>query len=98
MDKMSSVETETYQPVITAIIRKMIIVMGKDKALKLAERVPGLTVAPDGQATAGGDLDQLRQLVRAYRAAGGTMSLYLMKSAIAPVAARTRLPLPDELR
>jgi hypothetical protein len=83
---------------MTAIIQKFIVVMGAEKALKLAGRVPGLAVAPNGQVTSDPDLDSFKQLVREYRAAAGTMSLYMMKSVIAPMVAGTSLPLPDELR
>lgn len=90
--------SEGYGVLMSAVIQKFIIVMGAEKTLKLAARVPGLVVGPDGRVTSEPDLDAFQQLVREYRSAAGTMSIYIMKGAIAPFLAGTKLPLPDELR
>jgi hypothetical protein len=98
MEHNGMVITEDYRTVMTAIVRKMVIVMGKEKALRLAGRVPGVMVSPDGGVTSDADLERLRQLVREYRAAGGTVALYLMKGAVASAMNGSKLPLPEELR
>lgn len=98
MEKNGSVTTEDYGILMTVIVQKMVTVMGKEKALKLAARVPGVVLAPDGRVTSSSSLESLRLLAREYRSAAGTVSLYLMKGAIASVADGKKLPLPDELR
>lgn len=98
MQDVASVATENYSILMTTIVKKMIVVMGKEKALKLAGRVPGVTVEPDGQVTSPTSVEDLRLLVREYRTAGGTFTLYLIKGAIAPLIKGSNVPLPDELR
>lgn len=98
MQDVASVATENYSILMTAVVKKMIVVMGKEKALKLAGRVSGVTVEPDGQVSSPTGLEDLRQLVREYRTAGGTVTLYLIKGAIAPLIKGSNVPLPDELR
>lgn len=98
MEKNISATAEDYAALMTAIVQKMVIVMGKEKAFKLAERVPGVRLGPDRRVMPPADLESLRQLVREYRGAAGTVSLYLMKGAIASAMNGSKLPLPDELR
>lgn len=98
MEKDISATAEDYAPLMTVIVQKMVIVMGREKALKLAERVPGVQVGPDGRVIPPVDLESLRQLVREYKSAAGTVSLYLMKGAVASAMNGSKLPLPDELR
>jgi len=86
---------------MTAIIKKQITIIGSEKALKYARRVPGVVVADDGRVTSGADQAALAGLVQEYKKLAGTVAIMVMKSSIAPLlsgANGANLVLPQELR
>lgn len=87
-----------YGALMTAIIRKFIVVMGTERALKLAGRVPGLVVGADGHVSSGATAEAFSGLVQEYRSACGTVAVYLMKGAISPYVGANNGALPEELR
>jgi hypothetical protein len=86
-----------YDKLSTAIIQRFIQMLGATEALKQARRVPRLEVAPDGTVLSAVSLTEFSMLVRQYKSVGGSISVYFMKSAIAPLAPSGTI-LPEELR
>jgi hypothetical protein len=82
---------------MTAIVKKQISIIGSDRAILFARKVPSIGVSDDGTVT-GGTKDALALLCRQYMAVASGVAKMLMKSAIAPLVTGSTLDLPDELR
>lgn len=87
-----------YGDLMTAIIKKQISVIGSDRALLFARKVPRIDVNDDGTVTSAGSKDALSALCRQYMSVASGVAKMLMKSAVAPLLSGSTLDLPDELR
>lgn len=83
---------------MTAIVKKQVSVIGSERAVLFARKVPRITVSDDGTVTSGGSKDALSALCQQYMSVAAGVAKMLMKSAIAPLIAGSSLDLPDELR
>jgi len=86
-----------YDKMSTAIIQRFIQMLGADEAVRQARRVPKLEVAADGTVLSAVSLLEFSMLVRQFKTVGGSISVYFMKSAIAPLVPDGTI-LPEELR
>jgi hypothetical protein len=93
-----TVKTVGYDDLMTAIVKKQISVLGMDRAILFARKVPRIVVNDDGTITSGGSKDALSALCRQYMSVASGVARMLMKSAIAPLISESALDLPDELR
>ena len=92
------VKTVTYGDLMTAIVKKQISVIGSERAILFARKVPSIGVSDDGTVTSGGTKDALSLLCRQYMAVASGVAKMLMKSAVAPLVTGSTLDLPEELR
>lgn len=83
---------------MTAIVQKQISIIGSERAILFARKVPRIAVNDDGTITSGGTKDALSALCQQYMSVASGVAKMLMKSAIAPLIAGSSLDLPDELR
>ena len=83
---------------MTAIVKKQISLIGSDRALLFARKVPRIDVTDDGTVASGGTKEALSALCQQYMSVASGVARMLMKSAIAPLVAGSALDLPDELR
>lgn len=83
---------------MTAIVKKQISVIGSERAILFARKVPAVAIAEDGTVTSGGSKAALSGLCQQYMAVASGVAKMLMKSAIAPLMAGATLDLPEELR
>ncbi len=86
----------TYNELMTAIVKKEIATIGATIALKLARKVPGITVDDTGNVT-GGSKATLQQLVDSYKTIAGSIATMFAKNAIKYLLAGDE-DLPDELK
>lgn len=92
-----TVKTVAYEDLMTAIVKKQISIIGSERAVYFARKVPRIAVDDDGNVTGGGK-DSLSTLCQQYMSVASGVAKMLMKSAIAPLIAGSSLDLPDELR
>jgi hypothetical protein len=93
-----TVKTIGYDDLMTAIVQKQISIIGSERAILFARKVPRISVSDDGTVTSGGSKDSLSALCQQYMSVASGVAKMLMKSAIAPLIAGASLDLPDELR
>jgi hypothetical protein len=93
-----TVKTVGYGDLMTAIVKKQISVIGSERAILFARKVPRIAVNDDGTVTSGGTKDSLSVLCQQYMSVASGVARMLMKSAIAPLISGSPLDLPDELR
>lgn len=93
-----TVKTVGYGDLMTAIVKKQISVIGSERAILFARKVPRIAVNDDGTVTSGGSKDTLSILCQQYMSVASGVAKMLMKSAVAPLIAGSTLDLPDELR
>jgi hypothetical protein len=91
-------KTVGYEDLMTAIVKKQISVIGSERAILFARKVPRIAVSDDGTVTTGGSKDALSVLCHQYMSVASGVARMLMKAAIAPLIAGSNLDLPDELR
>lgn len=87
-----------YGDLMTAIVQKQISIIGSERAVRFARKVPGIAVNEDGTVTSGGTKESLSCLCREYMSVASGVARMLMKSAVAPLLNGSRLDLPEELR
>jgi hypothetical protein len=87
-----------YRELMSAIIRRFIVIVGSRTALQVASKVPGTIVTESGTVTSAADYSALATLVAEYKKIGGTLSVHFMRREIAPLVEGSKLPLPEELR
>ncbi len=83
---------------MTAIVQKQISIIGSERAILFARKVPHIIISNDGTITSGGNKETLSALCQQYMSVASGVAKMLMKSAIAPLIAGSTLDLPDELR
>ncbi len=93
-----TVKTIGYEDLMTAIVQRQISIIGSERAILFARKVPRIAVSNDGTVTGGGSKDSLSALCQQYMSVASGVAKMLMKSAIAPLIAGASLDLPDELR
>jgi hypothetical protein len=87
-----------YCDLSNALIKRFSVIIGSERAERVAANVPGLSVGTDGRVSAGASIDTLDRLAREFQAVGGTVALLMMKRTVAPLAREANLPLPGILR
>jgi hypothetical protein len=92
------VKTISYGDLMTAIVQKQISIIGTERAILFARKVPRIAVNDDGTVTGGGTKDALSALCQQYMSVASGVARMLMKSAIAPLISGSSLDLPEELR
>ncbi|HWG39576.1 MAG TPA: hypothetical protein VN658_03430 [Candidatus Acidoferrales bacterium] len=92
-----TVKTVGYEDLMTAIVKKQISVIGSERAVLFARKVPQITVSNDGTVV-GGNKAALSALCQQYMSVASGVAKMLMKSAVAPLLNGSPLDLPDELR
>lgn len=90
--------TPQYRELMSAIIRRFMVIVGSRTALQIASKVPGVVVTAAGTVTSTADLSTLSTLVAEYKKVGGTLSVHFMRREIAPLVEGSALPLPEDLR
>lgn len=93
-----TVKTISYGDLMTAIVQKQISIIGSERAILFARKVPRVAVSNDGTVTSGGSKEALSSLCQQYMSVASGVAKMLMKSAIAPLISGSSLDLPDELR
>jgi hypothetical protein len=93
-----TVKTVGYEDLMTAIVKKQISVIGSERAVFFARKVPQIVVTDDGTVTNGGTKTALALLCQQYMSVAKGVARMLMKSAVAPLLPGSALDLPDELR
>lgn len=83
---------------MTAIVKKQISILGSERALLFARKVPRIAINDDGTVTSSGNKDMLAALCQQYMSVASGVAKMLMKSAIAPLISGSSLDLPNELR
>lgn len=92
-----TVKTVGYEDLMTAIVKKQISVIGSERAILFARKVPQIAVRDDGTVV-GGNKAALAALCQQYMSVASGVAKMLMKSAVAPLLSGSPLDLPDELR
>lgn len=92
-----TVKTIGYEDLMTAIVKKQISVIGSDRAIQFARKVPHIGVSDDGTVT-GGNKAALAVLCQQYMSVASGVARMIMKAAVAPLLNGSALDLPDELR
>jgi hypothetical protein len=87
-----------YRELMSAIIRRFIVIVGSRTALQVASKVPGILVTPSGTVTSAADYAALATLVAEYKKIGGTLSVHFMRREIAPIIEGASILLPEDLR
>jgi hypothetical protein len=87
-----------YRDLADAVIKRFSVIIGSERATRLAANVPGLTVDASGRVTSQVTPEILDRLAREYQAVGGTVAVLLLKRTLAPLARAGQLPLPGILR
>jgi hypothetical protein len=87
-----------YRDLMSAIIRRFIVIVGSRTALETARRVPGVTVTDGGTVTSVVDLAALTTLVAEYKKIGGTLSVHFMRREVAQLVEGSSLVLPEDLK
>lgn len=93
-----TVKTANYGDLMTAIVKKQISVIGSDRALLFARKVPRIDISDDGTVNNVGSKEALSALCQQYMSVASGVAKMLMKSAVAPLLPGSKLDLPDELR
>jgi hypothetical protein len=93
-----TVKTVGYEDLMTAIVKKQISVIGSERAILFARKVPQIAVDDDGTVTNGGSKAALSVLCQQYMSVASGVARMLMKSAVAPLLSGSTLDLPEELR
>lgn len=92
-----TVKTVGYEDLMTAIVKKQISVIGSERAILFARKVPQIAVSDDGTVI-GGNKAALSALCQQYMSVASGVAKMLMKSAVAPLLSGSSVDLPDELR
>jgi hypothetical protein len=87
-----------YRELMSAIIRRFMVIVGSRTALQVASKVPDTIMTDSGTVTSDADYSALALLVSEYKKIGGTLSVHFMRREIAPLVEGSTLPLPEELR
>ncbi len=87
-----------YGDLANAVIKRFSVIIGSERATRLAANVPGLMLDPSGRVVRHATPEMLDRLAREYQAVGGTVALVLMKRTVAPLARDSQLPLPGILQ
>jgi hypothetical protein len=87
-----------YADIANAVIRRFSVIIGSERAVRVAATVPGLALDPTTQAVCDASQDGLDRLIREYQSIGGTVALLLMKRTVAPLVKDSLLALPGSLR
>jgi hypothetical protein len=87
-----------YSHLANAIIKRFSVIIGSERATRLAASVAGLTLDTNGGVVGHTTPETLDRLAREYRAVGGTVALLLMKRTVTPLAMDAQLPLPGILQ
>ena len=87
-----------YRDLADAVIKRFSVIIGSERAARLAANVPGLVVDASGQVMGEITPEMLDRLAREYQAVGGTVAVVLMKRTLAPLARDAELPLPGILQ
>jgi hypothetical protein len=86
-----------YRDLANAMIKRFGVIIGSERATRLAATVPGLTLDAGGAVVAATTPEMLDRLAREYQAVGGTVAVVLMKRTLAPMARSAHLRLPGIL-
>jgi len=95
---MPEPHNDSYGHLVNAVIKRFSVIIGSERATRLAANVPGLALDPSGQVIGHATSESLDRLAREYQAVGGTVALVLMKRTVAPLARKGQLPLPGILQ
>ncbi len=87
-----------YEELMSAIIKKMVSLLGTDRALTPVRSIAGISVSADGTVTSGGSKESLDSVCQAYVKIASGVARILMKSAIAPLIQGSDIDLPTVLR
>ena len=87
-----------YADLANAVIKRFSVIIGSERATRLAANVPGLAFDDTGRVVAHATAETLDRLAREYQAVGGTVALVLMKRTVAPLARDSQLLLPGILQ
>jgi hypothetical protein len=87
-----------YTELMSAIVKKQVSIIGKERALVIAKKVQGVTYDDDGNVVAGANKDALTLLCREYMAVAQGAARLLMKWAVAPLLPQVSVELPPELK
>jgi hypothetical protein len=97
-ERPSTGEHGDYRDLANAVIKRFGIIIGSERAMRLAANVPGLMLDADGRVVGAASADMLDRLAREYQAVGGTVAMVLMKRTLAPMARDAHLTLPGILQ
>lgn len=87
-----------YADVANAVIQRFSVIVGSERALRLAANVDGLELDQTNRAVAHASQESLDRLVREYQSVGGMVAVLLMKRTVAPVVNGSGRALPASLR
>ncbi len=87
-----------YNDLMTAIIKKQITIIGSEKAVRYARRVPGVVVKDDGTVAPGASKAHLASLIQEYKKVAGEVAMFLIRQSVAPLLSQSQLDLPAELK
>jgi len=87
-----------YRDLADAVIKRFSVIIGSERATRLAGNVAGLNVDASGRVTSEVTPEMLDRLAREYQAVGGTVAVVLLKRTVAPLARAGQLALPGILR
>jgi hypothetical protein len=87
-----------YRDLADAVIKRFSVIIGSERATRLAANVPGLVAGASGQVVDEITPEMLDRVAREYQAVGGTVAVVLMKRTLAPLARDRHLPLPGILQ
>jgi hypothetical protein len=97
-DRRESTSNIQYSDLSNALIKRFSIIIGSERAQRVAANVPGLMLDGNGRVAPCVTVDTLDRLAREYQVIGGTIAVLLMKKTVAPLAREANLPLPGILR
>ena len=89
---------QDYRDLADAVIKRFSVIIGSERATRLAANVPGLELDRSGRVVGDATPEMLDRLAREYQAVGGTVAVVLMKRTVAPLARDAQLPLPGILQ
>jgi len=87
-----------YADLANAVIRRFSVIIGSERAVRLAANISGLTLDPTTRVVCHASHAGLDQLVREYQSIGGTVAILLMKRTVAALVRGSQLALPESLR
>jgi len=86
----------SYDEIMTAIVKKQILIIGQKVAINQAKKVPGLIVDDSGNVS-NGDKVKLETLIEKYKEIAGSVFLIFAKKAIQPLLSGEE-DLPAEIK